>query len=65
MVAGIIPDADPALLAHGILGVTGHLARTFIRDRGEPASALAEVAVAFCLGGLRGPRPDPRPQPKP
>ncbi len=56
MVAGRIPDADPALLAHGILGVTGHLARTFIRDRGEPAGAVADLAVSFCLGGLLGPR---------
>jgi hypothetical protein len=55
MVAGTIPDNDPAaLLAHGILGTTGHLARTFIRDHGEPAGAVADLAVSFCLGGLRG-----------
>jgi AcrR family transcriptional regulator len=54
MVAGRIPDADPTLLAHGILGTTSHLARTFIRDRGEPASAVVDLAVSFCLGGLAG-----------
>ncbi|MGH9247533.1 MAG: TetR/AcrR family transcriptional regulator [Acidimicrobiales bacterium] len=54
MVAGRIPDADPVTLAHAILGVTGHLARTFIRDRSEPADAISDVAVAFCLGGLLG-----------
>jgi AcrR family transcriptional regulator len=54
MVDGSIPDADPAMLAHAILGVTGHLARTFIRDRGEPAAAVTELAVSFCLGGLSG-----------
>ncbi len=63
MVAGRIPDADPVLLAHGILGVTGHLARTFIRDRGEPGGTMTEVAVSFCLGGLLGARRDPEPQP--
>jgi AcrR family transcriptional regulator len=54
MVAGRIPDADPTLLAHGILGTTGHLSRAFIRDRGEPAAAVADLAVSFCLGGIRG-----------
>jgi AcrR family transcriptional regulator len=54
MVAGRIPDGDPVLLAHGILGVIGHLARTYIRDRGEPATAVTDVAVMFCLGGLLG-----------
>ena len=63
MVAGRIPDADPALLAHGILGTTGHLARTFIRDRGEPASAVADLAVSFCLGGLKGDGQNARAQP--
>jgi TetR/AcrR family transcriptional regulator, cholesterol catabolism regulator len=54
MVAGRIPDTDPVLLAHGILGVTGHLARTFIRDRSEPARTITDLAVSFCLGGLLG-----------
>jgi AcrR family transcriptional regulator len=53
MVAGRIPDADPTLLAHAILGTTGHLARAFVRDRGEPAAAVADLAVSFCLGGIR------------
>jgi AcrR family transcriptional regulator len=59
MVTGAIPDGDPELLAHGILGVTGHLARTYIRDRGEPAAAVTDIAVAFCLGGLLGLSIDP------
>lgn len=61
MVAGRIPDGDPVLLAHGILGATGHLARTFIRDRGEPARAISDLAVSFCLGGLVGLPGDGRP----
>ena len=34
---GRIRDADPDVLAHAMVGVTGHLACTFIYERGEPA----------------------------
>lgn len=54
IVAGRIRDADPVALAHAVLGVTTHLARTFVHERGEDPDAVAEVAVSFCLGGLRG-----------
>ncbi len=53
IVEGRIRDADPLLLAHAILGVTTHLARTFIGDRGEHGDAVADAVVAFCLEGLR------------
>ena len=35
-----------------MVGVTGHLARVFIHERGEPADDVADAAVAFCLEGL-------------
>lgn len=52
IVEGRIRDADPLLLAHGVLGITAHLARTFIGQKGEPADQVADAAVAFCLHGL-------------
>jgi AcrR family transcriptional regulator len=52
IVEGRIRDSDPAVLAHAILGVTGHLARTFIHERKEPTDDVADAAVAFCLEGL-------------
>ena len=48
---GRIRDADPDVLAHAMVGVAGHLTRTFIYERGEPAEAVADAAVAFCLAG--------------
>jgi AcrR family transcriptional regulator len=54
IVAGRIRDADPGLLAHAILGVTNHLARAYIFERGEPPDEVADAAVAFALGGLQG-----------
>ncbi len=55
IVAGRIRDADPLVLTHAILGVTNHLARAFVMERGEPTDDVADAAVAFCLGGLTGP----------
>ena len=52
MAAGRIRDTDPELLAHSMIGVAAHLTRTFIYDRGEPADAVVDAAVAFCLDGL-------------
>ena len=52
MVAGRIRDVDPLILTHSILGVTNHLARTFIFERGEAATQVADAAVSFCLEGL-------------
>jgi AcrR family transcriptional regulator len=52
VVAGTIRDSDPFVLAHAILGVTNSLAGNFLFKRGEPADAVADEAVAFCLEGL-------------
>ncbi|MHB8463667.1 MAG: TetR/AcrR family transcriptional regulator [Acidimicrobiales bacterium] len=52
--AGQIADADPLIFTHAILGVTNGLARAFVHHRGVPAGEVADSAVAFCLGGLRG-----------
>jgi AcrR family transcriptional regulator len=54
MAEGRIRDTDPDLLAHAMVGVAGHLTRTFIYERGEPAEAVADAVVAFCLHGLLG-----------
>ncbi len=56
MAEGQIADGDPTVLAHSMLGVAGHLARTFIHERGDSPEAVADAAVAFCLGGLLGRR---------
>jgi AcrR family transcriptional regulator len=47
-------DADPEMVAHAILGVVGRLAATFLPGRAASAEAVADAAVAFCLGGLLG-----------
>ena len=54
IVEGQIPDQDPEVLAHAVLGVTSKLARTFVHERAEAESDVADAAVAFCLGGLTG-----------
>src|SRR3954452_8457915 len=53
IVAGEIRDGEPEVLAHAILGVISHLVRELIHQRGESPEAVADAAVAFCLGGLR------------
>jgi AcrR family transcriptional regulator len=55
IVEGRIRDIDPFLLSHAILGVTGHLARTFVHERGQATDDVADAVVAFCLAGLLGP----------
>ena len=52
IVAGRIRDGDAILIAHGILGVTGHLSREFIHERNEPTDEVADAAVWFCLKGI-------------
>ncbi|HVF76361.1 MAG TPA: TetR/AcrR family transcriptional regulator [Acidimicrobiales bacterium] len=52
VVAGVIRDTDPLVLAHAILGVTNELATQFLFKRGDPANETADAAVAFCLQGL-------------
>jgi AcrR family transcriptional regulator len=55
IVEGRIRDGDPEVLAHAILGVTRHLARTFILERGERGSDVADAAITFSLHGLLAP----------
>ena len=55
IVAGRIRDTDPLVLTHCILGVTNHLARSFVVERNESPEEVADAAVAFCLSGLTGP----------
>jgi AcrR family transcriptional regulator len=53
IVEGRVPDQDPEVLAHAVLGVIGHLARTYLDGRdGTATDEVADAAVAFCLGGL-------------
>jgi AcrR family transcriptional regulator len=51
---GSIPDGDPVMLTHAMLGVTTELTRTMLHEAGVPADEVADVAVAFCIGGLLG-----------
>ncbi|HMC38424.1 MAG TPA: TetR/AcrR family transcriptional regulator [Acidimicrobiales bacterium] len=55
IVSGRIRDADPQILSFAVLGVTNQLARTFVFERNESPSQVADAAVSFCLEGLRGP----------
>ena len=52
MADGSIPDQDPAILAHALVGATRHLARTYLYFADEPVELVADVAVRFVLGGL-------------
>jgi AcrR family transcriptional regulator len=56
--AGAIRDSDPVLLAHAILGCTTYLVRVFIHEQQRDPDAVADEAVAFCLGGLNSPLAD-------
>ncbi|MEO7556732.1 MAG: TetR/AcrR family transcriptional regulator [Acidimicrobiales bacterium] len=49
-----IPDADPEVLAHCILGVTDNLARVLLFGRRVAPDAVADEAIGFCLTGLCG-----------
>jgi hypothetical protein len=52
-----LDDTDPDIVAHAILGVIGRLARTFMPEHSRSSAAVADAAVAFCLGGLLGRSP--------
>jgi len=54
IVAGLVADTDPLVVAHAILGVINELARTFVLHRGDDWESVADAAIAFCLGGLFG-----------
>ena len=60
IVEGVIRDGDPTVLAHAILGVTTHLARTYVLERGDAGAEVADAVVAFCLDGLLGTEPAER-----
>lgn len=54
IVEGRIRDIDPSVLSHAILGVIGHLARTFVLDKQQPGDEIADAAVTICLEGMLG-----------
>jgi AcrR family transcriptional regulator len=49
--AGLLRGEDPDVLTMAILGVTGHLARVLVLERGMDAERVAESAIAFCRQG--------------
>ena len=55
---GSIPDQDPTMLAHALVGTTRHLARTYLYHDDRPVELIADVAVRFVIGGLTAPRSD-------
>ncbi len=54
MLSGRIPDGDPELLTHAIIGVTNELARRFVQTRRQDPDDIAAAANAFLLKGLLG-----------
>ena len=57
MAAGEVPDAEPELLAHAMLGVSSHFVQLVHRGMVEPTDEAVDVAVGFCLYGIVGPHP--------
>jgi AcrR family transcriptional regulator len=49
--AGLLRGEDPEVLTLAIFGVTGHLARVLVLERGEDADRVAAAAIAFCRQG--------------
>lgn len=52
IVEGRIPDRDPEVLAHAILGVANHLTRVYIGSRGQDPGSVADLVVGFCMEGI-------------
>lgn len=52
IVSGLIPDRDPEVLAHAILGVANHLTRVYIGSRGQDPEVVADMVVTFCMEGI-------------
>jgi AcrR family transcriptional regulator len=50
--AGLLRREDPVVLSTAILGVTSHLARALVLERGDDADRVAEAAIAFCRQGF-------------
>ena len=53
IVEGSIRDADPEMLAQAIHGVVAELTRAYVVERDERVDHVADLAVSFCLEGLR------------
>lgn len=51
IIAGLLRGEDPVVLTTAILGVTSHLARVLMLERGEDADAVASAVIAFCRQG--------------
>jgi len=49
--AGLLRGEDPVVLTQAILGVTAHLARLLVLEKGEDADRVAEAVIAFCRQG--------------
>ena len=49
--AGLLRGEDPVVLTIAILGVTSHLARVLVLERGDDADRVAEAAIDFCRRG--------------
>lgn len=56
MAAGEIPESDPQLLAHAMLGVSTHFVQLSHRGLLEATDEVIDSAVSFCLYGLLGRR---------
>jgi AcrR family transcriptional regulator len=56
MDAGEIPEADPELLAHAMLGVSTHFAQSVHAGNLSAGGDTIDTAVRFCLYGIAGPR---------
>jgi AcrR family transcriptional regulator len=54
MAAGEIPDTDPEIVAHAMLGVSSHLVQLVHRGLVKPSDELVTSAVRFCLYGIVG-----------
>ena len=50
--AGLLRGEDPVVLTRRFSGVTAHLARVLVLERGEDADRVAEAAIAFCRRGM-------------
>ncbi|MGC8464072.1 MAG: TetR/AcrR family transcriptional regulator [Acidimicrobiales bacterium] len=54
--AGLLRREDPTVLAIAVLGVSAHLARSLMLERGADANRVAEAAIAFCRSGFLTPK---------
>jgi TetR/AcrR family transcriptional regulator, cholesterol catabolism regulator len=52
IVEGRVIDEDPEMLAHAIHGVVSELTRHYLLERDDDVTRVADLAVAFSLGGL-------------